>query len=358
MPEQAESSSDVNIPVQNIYYLLCYAWNKLDEKDRVAVSVEDSTTLVDLFAKILATATTSLLKRGIDREYITHTEEIPGLRGKLDVGTTLKRNTLQKGRTVCSFDELSANTLLNRILVSTISNLTRTEGLDEDLRKQLHHLRGMLFNVSNINITSSLFGQVRIHRNNRIYGFIMDVCEIIHQSLLPTESAGHYSFVDFTKDDRKMHQLFEKFVRNFYHVEQSTYTSRSRVLTWNFTEISEGASQYLPRMSTDISLQSNHRDIIIDTKYYSNTLQSNYETDKIHSSHLYQLTGYLIHQQDAEERPHTMQTTGILLYPTVQQELDLCYSFEGHPVHIRTVNLNATWKTIHNRLLGILNDAV
>ena len=25
----------MKIPIQNIYYLLCYAWNKLDEKDIV-----------------------------------------------------------------------------------------------------------------------------------------------------------------------------------------------------------------------------------------------------------------------------------------------------------------------------------
>ncbi len=41
----------MSIPIENIYYLLCYAWNKLDEKDRVAVSAEDYTKLLDLLAK-------------------------------------------------------------------------------------------------------------------------------------------------------------------------------------------------------------------------------------------------------------------------------------------------------------------
>ncbi|GAG60746.1 unnamed protein product, partial [marine sediment metagenome] len=36
-------SSIIQIPIHNIYYLLCYAWNKLDEKDIVDVSGIDST---------------------------------------------------------------------------------------------------------------------------------------------------------------------------------------------------------------------------------------------------------------------------------------------------------------------------
>ena len=56
------------IPIENIYYLLCYAWNILDEKDKVKVSVDDRTELLDLFAKILIQGTRILLKRGIEKK--------------------------------------------------------------------------------------------------------------------------------------------------------------------------------------------------------------------------------------------------------------------------------------------------
>jgi len=42
----------VKIPIQNIYYLLCYAWDKLAERDVVAVEAIDTTTLADLFARV------------------------------------------------------------------------------------------------------------------------------------------------------------------------------------------------------------------------------------------------------------------------------------------------------------------
>ena len=86
----------MQIPIENIYYLLCYAWNKLEEKERVNVSVDDKTELLDLFAKILINGTKILLKKGIDRSYIDFTDEIAGVKGKVQISQTLKSNLLFK----------------------------------------------------------------------------------------------------------------------------------------------------------------------------------------------------------------------------------------------------------------------
>src|ERR1017187_717845 len=108
----------MQIPIENIYYLLCYAWNKLDEKDRIDVAIDDKTELLDLFAKVLINASRMLLKRGIDKSYIDYTSEIAGVKGKLEISQTLKNNLLFKQRTICTFDEFSANILSNQILVT------------------------------------------------------------------------------------------------------------------------------------------------------------------------------------------------------------------------------------------------
>ncbi len=42
------------IPIQNIYFLLCYAWNQLEERDLVEINAEDTTSLQDLLARVLA----------------------------------------------------------------------------------------------------------------------------------------------------------------------------------------------------------------------------------------------------------------------------------------------------------------
>jgi len=343
----------MQIPIENIYYLLCYAWNKLDEKERVNVSIDDKTELLDLFAKVLINATKMLLKRGIDKNYIDHTEELAGVKGKIQISQTLKSNLLFKQRTICSFDDFSANIISNRILVSTIYRLTRTKGLDKQLKNELVSIQRMLSDLDQIEITNSLFKQVRLNRNNRFYGFVMNVCQIIYESTFPSEEHGKYKFSDFTRDDNKMNQLFEAFIRNFYKIEQQKYkTVKKETIKWQFENTDTESYQYLPQMETDITLENEDEKIIIDAKFYRETMTVNYDKEKIKSANLYQLFSYLLNQQDGSSK--TQNAKGILLYPTIETDYNLNFKYYNHNIQIRTVNLNSNWRKISSRLKEII----
>ena len=105
-------------------------------------------------------------------------------------------------------------------------------------------------------------------------------------------------------------------------------------------------------MRTDVSLESNDRHIVIDTKYYSQTLQTYYGFDSIHSGNLYQLFAYLKNLQFTEPRSRTLE--GMLLYPCVGKTLDLEYAIQGHRMRVATVDLNSHWSDIGKRLLELL----
>lgn len=343
----------MQIPIENIYYLLCYAWNKLDEKERVNVSIDDKTELLDLFAKVLINATKILLKRGIDKNYIDYTEELAGVKGKIQISQTLKSNLLFKQRTICTFDDFSANIISNRILVSTIYRLTRTKGLDRYLKSELISLQRMLPGIEQIEITNSLFKQVRLNRNNRFYGFVINVCQIIYESTFPSEEQGKYKFSDFTRDDNKMNQLFEAFIRNFYKIEQKKYrTVKKEIIKWQFDYAENESYQYLPRMETDITLENDKEKIIIDAKFYRETMTLNYDKEKIKSANLYQLFSYLLNQRDGSTK--AQNATGILLYPTIETDYNLNFKYNEHKIQIRTVNLNSNWRNISLRLKEII----
>jgi 5-methylcytosine-specific restriction enzyme subunit McrC len=343
----------MKIPIENVYYLLCYAWDKLDEKDRVRIRVEDCSSFSDLFARILINATRILLRRGVDRTYIDRTEERYGVKGKVDISDTLKRDLLSHQKTVCTFDEFSVDTLPNRILVTTLYRLTHVRGLDRGLKKEVISLLRMLPGIQLLEITAGLFHQVRLHRNNRLYGFVMNVCRIVHESTLPTETPGTYQFSDFTRDEKQMAHLFEAFVRNFYRLEQTTYpVVRREVISWQFTAADEVSRQHLPQMNTDITLENNEHKIIIDTKFYQRTMTSNFDAERIHAANLYQLFSYMINQHTHDPRTH--EATGILLYPSVNDEYDLSYSYQKHTIGIRTVDLSQNWKEVSRQLLQII----
>lgn len=342
----------MTIPIENIYYLLCYAWNKLDEKDRVAVSAEDYTELLDLLAKVLINATRILLKRGIDCNYIDVTKEFSGIKGKLEISHTLKTSLLLKQRTICSFDEFSSNILTNRILITTLHQLIRTRNLDKTLKSQIKGLIWRFGDVKTIELSSISFNKIRLHRNNRFYGFILKVCQLIYENSLPTEEKGNFEFSDFIRDERKMNQLFEAFLRNFYSFEQNEYKVKGEHIKWQFSANDEEDLQFLPTMKTDIMLENQKSKIIIDAKFYKETLKKNFGKEKISSANLYQLFSYLLNQRKHDSRTQT--ATGMLIYPTIEQDYNLNYRFQNHKIIIATVNLNDNWRNIEDRLKTLI----
>jgi 5-methylcytosine-specific restriction enzyme subunit McrC len=343
----------MNIPIENIYYLLCYAWNKLDERDRVSISIDDKTELVDLLARVLINGTRILLKRGIDRSYESRTGEISGLKGKLELSSTLKSNLNLKQRTICYYDEFSANILSNQILVTTLYRLTRTINLDAKIKGEIKTLLWMFDNVDIFEFQSSTFKKISYNRNNIFYGFLLNTCELIYNSSLPLEKEGTWKFIDFTKDERKMNQLFEAFIRNFYKKEQSIYpTVKKEQIKWQFKISDMENIRYLPLMETDITLENENAKIIMDAKYYSVTMKGKFDKEKINSSNLYQLFSYILNQRS--EHPKTHRVIGVLIYPTIDKEYNLKYRYENHDIYIKTINLNTHWRFIDQRLKDIL----
>src|SRR5476649_468627 len=108
------------IPIRNIYYLLCYAWKRLDEGDLVEVGSLPGEDLPNLLARILINGTNRLLRQGVDRVYVPSWHETVNPRGKIEVGQSIKRGLLMRNAVACVTDELSKDVLHNRILRTTL----------------------------------------------------------------------------------------------------------------------------------------------------------------------------------------------------------------------------------------------
>lgn len=339
----------MKIPIQNIYYLLCYAWDKLDEGDIVEVKGIESTELSDLFAKVLISGTSHLLKMGLDRGYLLIGEEISGIKGKIDFSSSLKDNLLKKARAYCLFDELDHNILHNQILKSTLLKLALVDELDDTLRASLYNLLRRLSEINEIHLSQAVFRKVQLNHNNAFYDFLLKICELVIDNLLPTQERGRSKFRNFLEDEKQMSTLFESFVRNFYRLEQKTYKVGREDIQW---DISGDDRRLLPKMQTDISLESDDKKIIIDTKYYSETLSEHYGVKKIREPNLYQIFAYLKNIEKKSEKDKF--SIGILLYPFVGKDPDYTVIIQGHKIVIRTINLNQDWHKIHADLLAII----
>lgn len=356
------------IPIQNMYYILCYAWGMGEMRGKVNVGVERCDSIANLLVHVLLNATDDLLKHGLSQGYTVYGVELDGIKGKVNIGETLKLGRYRQGRMFCNYDELSSDILANQIIYSTLWDALKIRGLSEQNESRLLTTIRRMPQMKRIHLFDSVFKSVRLHRNNTYYQLAINICRLLHQSLLPNESfAGKWDFTDLMDDERAMNHIFEKFLMNFYKQEcREDYpdVGRSHIrfqLTpfgMTFAKSDDEAYRLLPVMETDVTLYNprTKKKIILDAKYYKETLVSRYgEGGKIRREHLSQILTYVMNQEN-DTTPHTKDTKGILVYPTIDTELDVSYVYKdtNHIIRISTVNLNQDWQMIERRLKEII----
>lgn len=344
------STAPTEIPVANIYFLLCYAWDVLEEKDTLAeVGALASTDLLDLFARVLVNGTRRLLRRGLDRGYLPREEEIAGVRGKLLATQTLRRDLLRYGRAACAWDELDYDTLPNRILKTTLQRLCQAEELAPATRADVNDLLRWLAPVRNIELHGEDFRRVQLHRNNRLYGFLLHICEFVHEHWLPGEDGDGRSFRDFVRE--KLNKLFEEFILNFYRQELHGWQVHAPVIQWQRDSWNADAEALIPRMETDVCLRGEGRAIILDAKFYAAALNAREDRKPtLPSPNLYQLFTYL-RQKSCETGWE--QADGVLLYPRTTRDFAVDFTTHGHRIRALSLDLAQPWQKIHEALIGI-----
>lgn len=338
------------IPIENIYYLLCYAWDQLDEGELAAVEPESCESLQDLLARVLIGGTRRLIKRGFHRNYQEQVEETASLRGRIAFRPSIQKMSWTTGRMVCEFTELSYNTIPNRILKTTLRNLLYTRGVDSKIKDHIAGILHQLHEVTSIRLSRNRFRRIQYHQNLRFYRFLMNVCELVYESLIPTEEGGESVFRDFLRDEAKMAALFEAFVHNFYRHE-SNYKVNKSSFRWQEVEGDAGALSRLPTMNTDVELRVGNQLMILDCKYYREAFTYNRETERYKTVNLYQLYAYV--KNKALEFPND-RISGILLYPEVQKSFIDRFILQNHPFTIASINLNQPWRNIRQDLLRIV----
>lgn len=344
----------MRIPILNIYYLLCYAWDKLEEGEKVTAGISDYQTAIDLFTRVLVNGCNRLFKKGLDRDYIAITETYNGIKGKINFAASINANAFDQGKAVCEFDEFQYNILQNQLLKATLLRISKIRELDKKLHKEVKALYLKFNGVDDIEVKSILFSKVRIHRNNLFYDLLLRICKMIVEATSLNEIDGNYVFKDFIRDDRAMARLFEAFIRNFYKKELVDYKVSSPKIDWSAAAIGDSNINLLPEMRTDIVLEAPNRKIVLDTKYYRDITTEYFGSKTFHSNNLYQVYSYLRNLEDDNTDSRNASSEGLLLYPTVENDYDQSFIISGHKIRFATIDLSKDWKNIDTRLKYII----
>ena len=339
-------TEDKGILIRNIYYMLAYAFQELRQNNYAEIEGETFDGIYDLFAEIIARGISYQLKQGLYREYVAKNESMQTVRGKIDINGTINNRMRNIHQIDCNYDELSENNIYNRILVTTVTTLIRHSDVKKEKKAKLKQLMLFFQNVQPIDIHTIRWNALRFDRNNRNYRMLLYLCYFIISEWLMTTDEGKYKMREFSDDH--MCRLFEKFVLEYYKKHHPELKPCAAQIEWNIDkELS--TTNILPIMQTDILLTLAERTLIIDTKYYSHTMQHQYGKDSVHSNNFFQIQAY-VNNYDVG---HTGKVDGMLLYAKTQEEVvpDGKSAFrDGNVIYFRTLDLNKDFDAIKKRL--------
>ena len=104
------------IPIQNIYYMLSYAFQTLQAENYKDLAAENFHNTAELCAAILDKGIGIQLKHGLRRDYVSKSESLSTLQGKLNISESIKTQTMLKKQMICTYDEFSTNIQFNQII--------------------------------------------------------------------------------------------------------------------------------------------------------------------------------------------------------------------------------------------------
>jgi len=342
------------IKVQNIYYMLSYAFQTLKKDSYEKLATEDFRNTGDLFAAILAIGIGNQIKRGLGKEYVLMNEELSLPKSKIMVSESIKRQTAMSKHLVCQYDEFSENIYLNQIIKTTAMLLIRSDIKNKN-KKALKKVLIFFDRVDLIDPISIQWNRISYNRNNKTYQLLINICYLTIKGMLLSNDRGERKLSNFI-DDQNMSRLYEKFVLGYFIKEYPELTIDASYVPWDITE--DTANDYLPAMHTDVTIKNKNDILIIDTKWYQNgSASDSYYGNKqiFHSGNLYQIYAYVKNMKASA----TGSVSGMLLYAKADEDIapDSTFKIGGDNISVRTLDLACDFNDIKAQLDSIIENA-
>lgn len=344
---------NVDNKVKNIYYMLCYSFfgEQLNEKEEAELGFEAFDNIYNLFSLLLCLILKKQVKKGLHREYVSITDEIGTIKGRININQTINNNSLVKKKITCDFDEYNENCLLNKVIKTTLFYLIKSNNIGLKTKDALKKLLNYFPKVDFIEIKSIKWDQIKFNRNNMSYKYVADLCKLILNGLIVSDKSGKNKFKEFL-DDTRISTIYESFIKAYFrkHYPELNACSKRLYLT------NKPLTSFIPMMQTDITLEYENRMLIIDAKFYNKILRENYVNPgckTVSSNNLYQILTY-VDNQDPMKKGNIY---GMLLYAQTIDEpsISLLDTLNQHKIMVKTLDMNEEWTSIKNRLNLIAN---
>jgi 5-methylcytosine-specific restriction enzyme subunit McrC len=165
-------------------------------------------SLLEIIIKLFVDRLERAVHQGLPRSYILTSDDLPRLRGKLNVTKQFGIRAARTQLLACQFDELSADVPLNQIMKAAVGVLSRLSSVAETLRR-LAELRFAFADVSAIDVRGLPWSLVILNRTNRNWTSLIALAKLLLSGRFQLTSLGSTAGFSLLFE---MNTLFEEYV--------------------------------------------------------------------------------------------------------------------------------------------------
>jgi 5-methylcytosine-specific restriction enzyme subunit McrC len=206
--EKEGSAQETREIRKRLVHMLAVALDLKIETGRMTDLDWQRETLLEILIRIFCDKLTEAVRRGMPRRYTLHEDDLPTLRGSLDIPRQFTRHIANPGRLACRYGELSEDIALNRIMKATIGHLARSSRNATNVQR-LRELGFVYAEVVEVQISALQWEDVVIDRTNSAWQELFGMARLFLRYRYQTTSAGsgHGSALLF-----EMNVLFEEYI--------------------------------------------------------------------------------------------------------------------------------------------------
>lgn len=306
-------------------------------------------TVLELLIRLFCQKLTGAVRQGMPRQYLEHQDDLPALRGSLDVTRQFSTLAVSPQKLACRFDALSPDIALNQVMLATVRKLSRLTAAPDNQRA-LRELNFVYADVSDIPPSALRWDRIVLDRTNQRWRGLLALARLFlsdrHQQTSAGTIEGHALLFE-------MNELFEKYVARVL----------SRALVGTGLRVSSQGGHRDCLFEGDIGRFRTRPDLIIrqgeeivliiDTKWKRMTPRIDDPKQGVSQADVYQLMAY----GRLYDCPNVM-----LLYPhhgdlppdPIRQKYSVATTGSDEKLIVATQDLTVTEQHLRNDLRGLV----
>jgi len=210
LPKIEQTEVEVDLPAvrHNLLQMLLVAYDMEGASPGKAALEKSSDGWLDILLRLFSRALADQLRRGLIRRYREEADDLPTVRGRLQIEEQVRRNLVHRERSACAYDEFDEDHALNQLFRLAIRRMLRVAS-NNTTQQALRELLPAFEGVSDVAPTADWLDRVTLDRVSERFGLCLGMARLFLRGATTGLYAGDQNSFALLFD---MNDLFERFV--------------------------------------------------------------------------------------------------------------------------------------------------